>query len=73
MSESAPVIADVPPLSEEAVERLARQRAEACFYEDLFGFGWITIGRGIIVAGGAYPMVLALCYISLTGIVELLT
>jgi len=49
----------------EAVERALRAQGEAKYFDDLVAFGWSSIGRGIILAGGCYPTAIFVSYLVL--------
>jgi hypothetical protein len=68
--ESVAAPPEVP--SPAAIDRLARQQTEARYFEDLRSFGWVAIGRRIVLAGTLFPCVFALCMTAISFISALL-
>jgi hypothetical protein len=60
MTEHPVAIASTALPDKAAIERLAHQQTEACYFDDLASFGWTSIGRRIILAGVLFPLVFVL-------------
>jgi hypothetical protein len=52
----APGISDAREADEEAIDRTVQRNCRKRYYDDLAGFGWFSISRGILFAAFLYPL-----------------